>query len=69
VTSVGCASHEKGFGCMGDELTPPFRHICPPNPSNTIVARSEDYTYAAKVWMRSRTFSLSPLLVRGRRLP
>jgi hypothetical protein len=33
---------------VGEELTPPF-HDVHANPSNTIVARTERYTYAAKV--------------------
>jgi hypothetical protein len=50
-----------------DELTPPFRHTRP-NPTNTVVARTEGYTYVWALRIVQASFSVAPcqtLIVRN----
>jgi hypothetical protein len=48
------------FLWVGEQLTRPIRHACS-IPSNTIVARTEGYTYAASVWASRCATATAPL--------
>jgi hypothetical protein len=51
VITGACARLHRAYICWAQNLRLGFREpFLTPNPSHTIVARTEGYTYAVKVW-------------------